>query len=135
MAIVLIPIDGSEASYRAVAHAAGRRNRGEQFTAIIVTVLAEPKGLSAEMTKKHRYTQINAMLADPKVVNHVRALVPKTHVLTGDVAPAIAEYARQSKCTEIVMGTRGLGVLGSMVMGSVASKLLQLVEMPITLVR
>ncbi len=43
--------------------------------------------------------------------------------------------AERRNCTRIVMGTRGLGSIGNLVLGSVAYKVLQLAPIPVTLVR
>jgi nucleotide-binding universal stress UspA family protein len=56
-------------------------------------------------------------------------------VLLGPVAESIAQYAKDKGCDQIVMGTRGLGALGGMLMGSVTTELLRLTDLPVTLVK
>lgn len=56
-------------------------------------------------------------------------------VLTGPVAETIARVAREQGCDNIVMGTRGLGGVESLVLGSVSTKVIHLVEVPVTLVK
>ena len=56
-------------------------------------------------------------------------------VLVGPVAETIVDYARKNGCEKIVMGTRGLGALGSVLLGSVTSRLMSLTELPVTLVK
>jgi nucleotide-binding universal stress UspA family protein len=56
-------------------------------------------------------------------------------VVTGDAAPAIAGLAKQLGCDLIVMGTHGLGAIAGMALGSVATKVIRLAEVPVTVVK
>ena len=58
-----------------------------------------------------------------------------TKVAAGDAAHEIVEYAKTHHCEGIVMGTRGLGTVATLVLGSVAHKVLHLTHVPITLVK
>lgn len=53
----------------------------------------------------------------------------------GNAAEVIARYVKSHGCDQVVMGTRGLGSMHSMVLGSVATKVLHLVDVPVTLVK
>jgi nucleotide-binding universal stress UspA family protein len=57
------------------------------------------------------------------------------HFAVGQAAPQIVEAARREGCSQIVMGTRGLGALPSVVLGSVASRVASLSPLPVTLVK
>lgn len=54
---------------------------------------------------------------------------------TGDPAERIAERARTGKPDLIVLGSHGRGHLASLVMGSVATKVLATTKVPVLLVR
>ena len=56
-------------------------------------------------------------------------------VVFGDPAREIASYAKTYHCDEIVMGARGLGTVSTLVLGSVAHKVLHLVHVPVTIVK
>jgi len=58
-----------------------------------------------------------------------------THVETGDPAEFIIALAKKSKCSEIVMGSRGLGRLSGLLLGSVVAKVVQLADMPVVVVK
>jgi len=58
-----------------------------------------------------------------------------TKVVIGDPAHEIVEYAKAHHCEGICMGTRGLGTVGTLALGSVAHKVLHLTHVPITLVK
>jgi len=56
-------------------------------------------------------------------------------VLVGDVPQTIAQHAVRAGCAMIFMGTRGLTAISNLVLGSVATKLLHLADVPVVLVR
>lgn len=53
----------------------------------------------------------------------------------GAVAPTIDRVAREEHVAQIIMGTRGLGGVRGLLLGSVATQLLHLVDVPVTLVK
>ena len=62
--------------------------------------------------------------------------VPYTyHLLVGPPWQMISEYAKDKACDHIVMGRRGLGSFTGGLLGSIAQKVLQLAEQPVTLVK
>ena len=58
-----------------------------------------------------------------------------TEILVGSVPHAIVKRAEDLGCDGIVMGTRGMGAIGDLVMGSVATKVIHLTKLPVTLVK
>jgi len=56
-------------------------------------------------------------------------------VVTGPIAETIAEFATQQGCDHIVMGTHGRGGLATLLLGSVAAKVVYLSTLPVTLVK
>ena len=61
-------------------------------------------------------------------------LAPAEEVAIGEIAPVIARRAREQHCDLIAMGTRGMGAVGTLVLGSVATKVIHLSETPVLLV-
>ena len=59
----------------------------------------------------------------------------RTHVLHGEPATDIVRVARSEGVDLIVMGTRGMGALGNLVLGSTATKVVHLADTPVTLVK
>jgi nucleotide-binding universal stress UspA family protein len=53
----------------------------------------------------------------------------------GDTAEQIVECAKAVGAGEIVMGSRGLGRIAGLVMGSIATKVVHLTQVPVTLVK
>ena len=57
------------------------------------------------------------------------------HVGVGEPAEVIAQYAADKQCEQIVMGSRGMGTLSNLVLGSVATKVIHLTKVPVLLVK
>jgi nucleotide-binding universal stress UspA family protein len=128
-------MDGSPAALRALRHVA-RSRRG-----VHVLLLNVQPGLppSRRVTK--------AMIAEYQANHGEEALKParelaarlkldaECYLRTGDAAREIAALARETDCQEIVMGTRGLSRLSGVLLGSVASKVVHLASVPVTLVK
>ena len=58
----------------------------------------------------------------------------ESHIAIGNAAEAIVAYSKEKNCASIVMGTRGLSSLPSLLLGSVAMRVLHLAEVPVTLI-
>lgn len=64
------------------------------------------------------------------------ARVPyQLHVVSGDAAESIVRCAREAHCDVIMMGTRGMGAVAGLALGSVATKVIHLADVPVTLVK
>jgi len=76
-----------------------------------------------------------------RAVKRVRAPLPaarvphEVHVANGAVAEAIVRHSRSLRRGEIVMGTRGMGAVANLVLGSVATRGGRLSRVPVTLVK
>src|SRR5574341_605727 len=57
------------------------------------------------------------------------------HIGVGAEAEVICQYASEKGCDYIIMGTRGLGSVSNLVMGSVATKVIHLSQVPVLLVK
>jgi len=56
-------------------------------------------------------------------------------IAVGDIAPTLAWRAEELQCDEIIMGTRGMSAIRNLVLGSMATKVVHLAAMPVTLVK
>lgn len=75
------------------------------------------------------------VLATAKAILERAGVKHDLHVETGEPEKVIAEFARTHHCEMIVMGTRGLGKVKGIMLGSVANKVLHLAEVPVLLVK
>lgn len=138
---VLVPFDGSRPAKRAVEYAIRlAKSRGVTVHLLNVEPDLDDYGLvRAYLTRsKHRKimaARARALLAYAEQRFKGAHTEYKAHIAYGDPARAIVGTARRLRCDSIVMGTRGLGAVGSMLLGSVASKTIHLTAVPVTLVR
>lgn len=138
---VLLPVDGSAHSLRAAQHLVSLLQGCAQHTVLLLNV-QEP--IDAPEIRSHMpASEIEAMqesrggdaLAEARAVMERAGIVCTPYVVIGPLAETIAEFALAQGCDKIVMGTRGLGALGGALMGSVATQVLHLTELPVTLVK
>ena len=57
------------------------------------------------------------------------------HISVGEVGEVVAHFVNELKCDQVVMGTRGMGSVANMLLGSGATKVLHLVQVPVLLVK
>ena len=59
----------------------------------------------------------------------------KVRSRVGSPANEIARHVHETQCDAIIMGTRGLSPVANLMIGSVATKVIHLVEVPVTLIK
>lgn len=137
----LIAIDGSEPSLNAVDHVIGEANSREVIPEIfLINVQAS---LSADITRfidgkvvedYHREAGDTALAGARLKLDHA-GLKYSSHILIGEAAPAIVQFAQDQGCHMIVMGAHGFGSVIGLFMGSVTVKVVQLSSVPVLLVK
>lgn len=142
MTKVLVPVDGSVHSMKAVEHVIrGAAPGGAAPEVHLLNV--QPQVLSG-----HARMYLKKDLIDEYYQEEaLKALKPAQEALdkagikyvtshqVGSTPDIIAKYVKSHRCDMVVMGTRGLGAMQGMVLGSVATKILHLVDVPVTLVK
>ena len=135
---VLVAVDGSEHAIKA-AQLAGDICRSMKADLTLVTVfdpvpnyLGEPFSQEA-VTKRIELARSILNEAQNKI-GEVPGDV-KTDMLEGPVAEAILRLIESRNIDLVTMGTRGLGRLGGLVLGSQSQKVLQHAPCPVLLVR
>lgn len=137
---LLLAVDGSAHAERAARHVTALRDQGLGFTTVLLNVQTPLRGdVTAFVDKNtvagyHREQSENAV-ANARAILDVGGLAHTVDYAVGAVAETIAERAEHHGAGQIVMGRRGLGAIGSLMLGSVAYKVLHLSEAPVTLVR
>ena len=137
----LVPLDGSEDALRALAHAIGEL-RGQPGAELhVLNVQAPPihpwpgKLVSPDVIDDELRRAGEAVVAEAERPAALARVVCASHVRIGHAAAEIADCARALGCDAIVMGTRGVGRVAHLVLGSVAHQVVQLADIPVTLVR
>lgn len=138
---ILIPIDGSSAADNAVKYVIAAAKRGVKADLHLLHVQPPLRlGEVDDIAKPGLIERLGYDQADHAVAGATRLLEEagikySTRTVTGDPAQEIALYADVHACDQIVMGTRGLGVIKGLLLGSVATKVLHLVKVPVTFVK
>lgn len=137
---VLIPVDGSDNSLRAVRYMIDRvREYGPctihllnvQVPIVSGTVLTF---ISAGAIQEYYEDEAKMALAKAKDTLDTAGVMYQAELRVGNVADTIKAYATEQHCDHIVMGSRGLGAAGSLLLGSVAMKVLHTTHIPVVLI-
>ena len=139
---LLVPVDGSPSARNALTYAIRLAKQQGGIELHIVTVHPEPviKGdlqvyIQQETAVELQRIHSNDFL-QPAIDAAKWARVPfASEVLVGSTALMIAKRAKELNCVGIVMGTRGMGAVGNLVLGSVATEVVHLTSLPVTLVK
>lgn len=135
---VLVPIDGSASSMRALEHA-GKRFRSSDRACLMLlhaqTSLPSSRYVSRAAIKDHQARMSEEVLAPARKLAERLGVEFQCYLREGDPAAVIASFARRTRCSEIIMGTRGLGRVSGLVLGSVAMKVIHLTGVPVTLIK
>ncbi len=137
---ILVPVDGSDVSLRALRMAA-ERARGLKAELHVLHV--EPAMTYEELRvyvvredlEKIRREACQRVLAAAAQAATAEKVAHVEHLRQGDVAQTIAQLVESQAIDEVVMGTRGMGTLGTLLLGSVAYRVVHLVHVPVTLVK
>jgi nucleotide-binding universal stress UspA family protein len=137
---ILVPVDGSEVALRALGYAVRLARLIGEAEIHLVNIQPPVTGSvgafvgSETVAKFHQEESDNALAGAHQLLER-EAMPFQAAMRIGSVGEAIAHHARELPCDEIVMGTRGLGRIGSLVLGSVATQVVHLADFPVTLVK
>jgi len=139
---ILVAMDGSEHALRALHHVLELAPQMREPIELHVLNVQPPtfgtvkRHVSPEALQTYYQEEGEQALRAARALLEASAAVTRSyHVAVGPVAEAIVQYASEHHCRQIVMGTRGLGTVSGLLLGSVALKVLQLAEVPVTLVK
>jgi len=139
----LVPVDGSESAVRAVSHMIDKIQWFKQPIEIHLLNVQHPMPYGNRVTSvighdkvaQYHHEEGLAALQPTRAKLDAAGVKYVFHIGVGDAAETIVEYAKEKGCHQIVMGTRGLGSVSNMIMGSVATKVIHLTDIPILLVK
>lgn len=140
---ILVPVDGSEQSSRIIARLLHMiaLYKDEVELHLLNVQYPMPYGgristvIGHEQIEKYHHEQGNDALKKSRAALDAAKVAYKHHIVVGDPAEAIIKFAREQDCSQIFMGTQGMGAVSGMLLGSVASKVVHLSTIPVTLVR
>jgi nucleotide-binding universal stress UspA family protein len=139
---ILIAVDGSEHAHRAIDAVAKMAQSSVELKAVLLCVSPEPifygnyTAATIEKIEQDQKKQQDTILT--KEMQYA-----KTHGLTsveterayGVIANEITRVAKDKQVDQIAMGTRGMGAVGNMFLGSVAQRVLHQSTVPVLLVK
>jgi len=139
---ILLPVDGSENSLRAVRHVIAMKEQYRDPIEVHLLNVQLPV-VSGAVKMFISQQQLNDFYRDEGVaaLKDARALLDQSgvsyqhHIGVGDLAGTIVSYANEKQCRQIVIGTRGRGSFAGALLGSVTTKVSHLADMPVLLIK
>lgn len=131
---ILVGVDGSPHAARALAHAGDLAERtGARIIAVHVAHGAVPDPSVQPLATRRR--SLPDLLDDWCTPLHVRGLDDHESVIAeGDPRTTLVDVAEERGADLIVIGSRGLGPVSKLVLGSVATSLINHSHIPVTVV-
>ena len=137
---VLVPVDGSENSLRALDHAIYLAKKTDaNITAM--NVIENPPTVYVESQKLLNDLLANFRAESARILDKCKQIAEKSDVKIetiigeGDAASSIVGYAEKGGFDTIIIGRRGLGRFKEMVLGSISNKVLHHAKCSVLIVR
>ncbi len=147
---ILVPTDGSEPARRAVDFSASVADSREVAEVFALYVAYVPRPLPAGPTTLYQMS-LDSLLPEEKeeaqmivdlAAARIRALVSNPEIVVTPMvvvhdspARAILEFAEQNDIDIIVMGSRGLGEIAGIFLGSVSHRVIHGAKCPVLIVK
>jgi nucleotide-binding universal stress UspA family protein len=142
MLTILALVDGSKSSSRAVRYviAMSAACKDTPDVHLLNVQLPVAPGIVArhvrgsDLDAYYHDEGMAALAAARKLLD--KAGVPHAfHIGVGEVGETVAKYVKKLSAQQIAMGTRGLGPVAGMLLGSVTTRVVHAVNVPIVLVK
>lgn len=138
---ILVACDGSEDSLRAVRYAAtsAQESHSQELELLHVLDPMTFKGAAAKLSPEElsrlRPEAADRVLQPARRILEDAGIAYRVRCRVGAPAGQIIAQVDESGCDGIVMGTRGMGPMATMMIGSVANRVVQLARVPVTLIK
>ena len=138
---ILLPVDGSEVSLKAVRLAIRLLQQGLSGNVVLANV-QEPATLyemvvapdGAVLQRVSTAAGVDALEPAESLLMSAE-VVYEREIATGDPAHTIVDIAERFSCDLIVMGARGASALRSALLGSVSNEVLHAAQVPVMIVK
>lgn len=137
----LLPVDGSHASNQAVARFIKLLDWYKEVPEIHLLNVQFPQHGNVTLFIDKESINLYHQEEGLKGLQTARGLLDQAgidcqfHIMVGSPVEIITRYAKEMEFDQIVIGPRGLGVVKGLLLGSVASKVMQLSTVPILLIK
>lgn len=138
---ILLPVDGSDNSDKAVADFMSMINWYKELPEVhLLTVQTPLSGnissyISAADIKQYHQEEGLKNLENARKLLDQAGISCQYHITVGDPAEMIVRFATEQKYNQIVMGPRGKGNIEGLLLGSVTNKVMQSALIPVLLVK
>lgn len=138
---ILAPIDGSNNASRVIDYLKSLATDVKDLEIVLLNVREpvdadEVRQFLSEARIREFQEKEGRLLTDAASAKLTAAGIRNTSMVSiGEIAPTIVEQCKAQTCDQIVMGSRGLSSIASLLMGSVATKVIHLAEVPVTFVK
>ena len=137
---ILVPVDGSDGSDRAVAYALDLFAGGLSGKLHLLNVQPSLGGAVSAFVSKDQIDSLHREEGSKALASAValamKASVPaEVHIGVGRHGPVVGEFVEKLGATTVVVGTRGHTGFSGVLMGSVAQDVIANVKVPVTLVK
>lgn len=136
----LVPVDFSKSSDMALAYGARLLKENKRASLLLVHVITDSAAKVPFYTREQYYRELKAE-ARKKIrrllnKNHLKALKSRVVIaVSSDPARAIANQAKKTRASMIIMGSRGHTGLKRLILGSVAERTLRYATCPVLIVK
>jgi nucleotide-binding universal stress UspA family protein len=139
MTRLLVPVDGSEQSLRAIDYVIGRAAAGNVDIRLLNVQPPLPSRVASavegDVVREYHREEAAKALGPAEARLKKAGVAFASHSALGTAGDVIDDYARETKCDEIVMGVRGLGAVLNLLFGSTTTRVLALTDLPVTLIK
>jgi nucleotide-binding universal stress UspA family protein len=138
---ILALVDGSESSSRAVRHVIATSalcKEAPEIHLLNVQMPVTPGNIGRHVSHgdldDYYHDEGMRALAPARKLLDDAGIRHAFHIGVGEIGETVARYVKELSAQQIAMGTRGLGPVAGMLLGSVTAKVVQAVNVPIVLV-
>jgi nucleotide-binding universal stress UspA family protein len=142
MLTILALVDGSKSSSRAVRYVIRMSAACKETPDIHLLNVQMPvaPGIVARHVRRsdldaYYHDEGMAALAPARKLLDKAGVPHAVHIGVGEVGETVAKYVKKLSAQQVAMGTRGLGPVAGMLLGSVTTKIVHAVSVPIVLVK
>jgi nucleotide-binding universal stress UspA family protein len=138
---ILVPVDGSENSFRALDHAIFLSTKIQETQTTVLYIIEDQPSLYIYSPKTMEKVRADYKRESTKILERCKEMANKsginihTVLLEGDPASKIIGYSEMEKFDIIIMGSRGMGKFKEVILGSVSNKVLHHAKCSVMLVR
>lgn len=139
---ILALVDGSESSSRAIRYViemSAACKEAPDIHLLNVQLPVTPGNIGrhvshGELDDYYHDEGMRALASARKLLDDAR-VKHAFHIGVGDIGETVAKYVKELSAQQIAMGTRGLGPVAGMLLGSVTTEVVHAVDIPIVLVK